>query len=731
MFKNRSLQAKIISGFLLIIAFVVIVGGVGYRGIGDVGEALHIVGDEEAPLVDAAMEMKISLAHAMVAMEEFKGASAALASDNEEELDGIVKRYEQSLAEFDTFADAILEGKTFEDGSVIIKTDNNELGRLVRQANEIHDEKYQGAATQMMQGGRDLLKKVAEAKAAMEAMEEVFDEVVSDSGGVEEMISAEIAKRASDGNIGEEAQAILREEIPLADMAMEAKMALAETRLALEEFVQTRDLSALDDIEKEYKQKIDAFDVHVMAILNGGEVDGTVVVATDNEEVRAAVKEMDENHTQFQENSANLMALHRAAIAQAVDVEEAMVRMDAAGEEADRLLSQVEEAAGEEMAAAKADGNAAHRTAITVMISVTVVAVVLGIIIGLLLSNSITRPFKEIFKGLKSFSAVELKDTANTFTRIIEGMTDSVAQVNDAAGQVSSASQQLAEGASEQASSLEETSSALEQMSAMTRTNAANAKEANDLATQSHKDADNGNVTMTAISESSNQISKIIKVIEEIAFQTNLLALNAAVEAARAGEHGKGFAVVADEVRNLAQRAAQASREITGLIDNSVSKSREGTDAIQAIVTGVAKVTELINGIAKASDEQAQGVDQVNTAVSQMDKVTQQNASGAEESASAAEELSAQAEATKGLVDELIVLVRGEEDHRSMRPTPQHAGAGQHMKKRLDVHVAHVNQATPATAHPKPQPVSTAAGGEHGSSKEFMSLADNSNLKEF
>jgi len=261
-----------------------------------------------------------------------------------------------------------------------------------------------------------------------------------------------------------------------------------------------------------------------------------------------------------------------------------------------------------------------------------------------------------------------------TLTRIITGMNEGADQVNDAAGQVAGASQQLAEGASEQASSLEETSSALEEMAAMTRTNAENARQANDLSGQARDAAQNGDQTMvklngamTAINESSGEISKIIKVIEEIAFQTNLLALNAAVEAARAGEHGKGFAVVADEVRNLAQRAAQASREITGLIEDSVNKAKEGTQvagevgkSLAAIVGDVTKVTDLIDGITKASEEQAQGVDQVNTAVSQMDKVTQQNAAGAEESASAAEELSAQAATVKSMVDELSVMVGGQ-----------------------------------------------------------------------
>ncbi|GAG41668.1 unnamed protein product, partial [marine sediment metagenome] len=207
----------------------------------------------------------------------------------------------------------------------------------------------------------------------------------------------------------------------------------------------------------------------------------------------------------------------------------------------------------------------------------------------------------------------------SALTRIIAGLNEGADQVNDAAGQVSSASQQLAEGNSEQASSLEETSSALEQMAAMTRTNASNAKEANDLSGQARTAANEGDKTMgrlndamTGINNSSQKISKIIKVIEEIAFQTNLLALNAAVEAARAGEHGKGFAVVADEVRNLAQRSAQAANETTDLIEGAVNNSRQGTEvagevgkALGAIVGDVTKVTDLIDGISRASEEQA------------------------------------------------------------------------------------------------------------------------------
>jgi uncharacterized phage infection (PIP) family protein YhgE len=163
--------------------------------------------------------------------------------------------------------------------------------------------------------------------------------------------------------------------------------------------------------------------------------------------------------------------------------------------------------------------------------------------------------------------------------------------------------------------------------------------------------------SINKIKESSDQTAKIVKTIDEIAMQTNLLALNAAVEAARAGEAGRGFAVVAEEVRNLAQRSAEAAKNTANMIEESVKNAEDGVkiagevaQSFESIATGNAKVNDLIAEIAAASGEQSQGIDQVNTAVAEMDKVTQQNAANSEESASAAEELSSQAEELQSMV---------------------------------------------------------------------------------
>ncbi len=265
------------------------------------------------------------------------------------------------------------------------------------------------------------------------------------------------------------------------------------------------------------------------------------------------------------------------------------------------------------------------------------------------------------------------KGIVTILTRISMQMEEGADQVASASNQVSSASQSLAEGASEQAASIEETSSALEEMASMTRQNADNANQANTLMKEANKVVEEADKSMQNLTDSMGQIaaaseetSKIIKTIDEIAFQTNLLALNAAVEAARAGEAGAGFAVVADEVRNLAMRAADAARNTSELIESTVKKVEDGSalvgetnTAFSRVADDVGKVGNLVSEISAASNEQSQGISQINRAVTEMDKVTQQNAANAEESASASEEMNAQATQMKSNVDHLMILVGG------------------------------------------------------------------------
>lgn len=246
-------------------------------------------------------------------------------------------------------------------------------------------------------------------------------------------------------------------------------------------------------------------------------------------------------------------------------------------------------------------------------------------------------------------------------------------QTRSAAGQVTKASQVLASGSSEQAASLEESSASLVEMAAMAERNAESAGKARDFSRRASSSADEGLRDMEAmkgamgeIKAASDEISKIIRTIDEIAFQTNILALNAAVEAARAGEAGAGFAVVAEEVRSLAQRAAQAARESSGKIAGSVAKTANGVALCEKVGRSLSEIAEVVHNldslvgeVSSASGEQTRGIGQLNTAVSQMDQVTQGNAASAEETASAAEELNAQAELLRGAVAKLHAVING------------------------------------------------------------------------
>ena len=277
------------------------------------------------------------------------------------------------------------------------------------------------------------------------------------------------------------------------------------------------------------------------------------------------------------------------------------------------------------------------------------------------------------------FSARIAKALRQTSTDLGNGAD----QTASAAGQVAQSSQAMAQGASEQASSLEETSAALAEITSMIKQNAENANQARIFASSANSSADKGAHAMAKmtqaiddIKKSSDSTAKIIKTIDEIAFQTNLLALNAAVEAARAGDSGKGFAVVAEEVRNLAQRSAEAARNTASMIEESVAKanngvviSREVGESLHEIAESVRKVNSLVDEISTASNQQAEGVEQVNSAMTQMDKATQSNAAYSEEAASIAQELSEQAESMRESVDQLALMVGGVE---SAKPEPSH-----------------------------------------------------------
>ena len=342
--------------------------------------------------------------------------------------------------------------------------------------------------------------------------------------------------------------------------------------------------------------------------------------------------------------------------------------------------------------------------------------------LGALAQGDLTQQMEGTYQGELEKIKESINAALTNLTHTITTVRDTVEGVTAGSEQITKGSEDLSQRTSEQASALGETSASMEEMTSTVSQNADNAKQANQLAIAARNIADKGgSVTVRAveamgeINKSSKKIADIITVIDEIAFQTNLLALNAAVEAARAGEHGRGFAVVASEVRNLAQRAATAAKEIKDLINESIQRVTDGSELVsqsgktlEEIVGSVKRLTDIIAEITAASQEQARGIDQVNRAILQMDDATQQNAALVEETTSAAQSMKEQAVELLRQVETFKVSVT--EGHTTGNSIHQIKRDVAHsMPKSLVKPVDHANTPKQASrrAAPAPKPAET------------------------
>ncbi len=322
------------------------------------------------------------------------------------------------------------------------------------------------------------------------------------------------------------------------------------------------------------------------------------------------------------------------------------------------------------MNAAAKDADEKASLALTLLLALGAIASLLSVLIAWFVTRGITRPVTEALHVTQRMAEGDLtmridqagKDEIGQMltaqqnliarlNQIIGDVKGAADNLSNASGQVSATAQSLSQSSSEQAASVEETTASIEQMTASITQNTENAKVTDNMATKSSSEAEQGGKAVKDTVEAMKSIAGKIGIIDDIAYQTNLLALNAAIEAARAGEHGKGFAVVAAEVRKLAERSQVAAQEIGELAGSSVKMAEQAGRLLDEMVPSIRKTSDLVQEIAASSQEQSQGVGQINGAMGQLNKATQQNASASEELAATAEEMGGQAAQLQELME--------------------------------------------------------------------------------
>ncbi|OAI05496.1 methyl-accepting chemotaxis protein [Methylomonas methanica] len=608
---DLKIKTKILTGAMLLVAITIAFGGLSKLYIGYLAEAIESITANNGKSVEYATGVERAALQTVMAQRTYRISESDADADKVQES---IKNVLGSLDKVDQ------QAKQFNNAELLNQS------KVAREGTLDFSEKFRAMVASIKLNKAAVETMIAKGNAVAKAADDFQDRQVR--------LYSEAQKK---GVTGAELDAYVQRYIGATEIYMKAM----EIMRAEKEEVNYKDRVAWKKMQVALPALLKAYD-DLQKIVNSEEALRLIDTArTSTREYQQAAEEWIDNDDKRDSIRKEMLEAADNVVKQAQTAEEAgYAQLAAAAASADELVDEANK----------------------IIIGTIIAALILGVIIAMFLANLITVPIIVGVKFAQSLSEGDLtaklevngKDEIGQLAQALRDMRDKLSQVvaqvrsnsdtlASASQEVSATAQSMSQMATEQAASVEETTSSIEQLNSSVQQNTENAHVTEQMATKSAGEARDGGEAVNETVLAMKNIAKKIGLIEDIAYKTNLLSLNAAIEAASAGEHGKGFAVVAAEVRKLAESSRVTAEEINELATNSVAIAEKAGTLIAAVVPNIVKTADLVQEINAASMEQSSGINQINDAMRQLDKATQQNAASAEELAATSEELNGQA----------------------------------------------------------------------------------------